>query len=712
MKKSQVTLFIIFGLLMLFIIGYFFSTSFDFSNKRHADDSQRLLTLSDVNTDSKGYINYCINDASQKAIEEVGIRKDTVEIFKLIIERNLKICTNSLLDELKKQGYNVSTEKITIVVELSEQTVIVNVNYPVTIERNGPKIEFSDFYYVFDRSSSKNVPQGFTQDEMKIISANRKAQVIIPKGTRITDKNGNVVENVGTRVEDVHFDGLENKYVLGQIVYDNFPDGARFSEPVELSIKFDEIDIPEGYTKDDLMIGYWNEKDMFWHAVPTEINDGVATAKIDHFSIWTILGTHPHVIEQMIGKNRFKPFSASVAGGDKDWVIGGEEKDKSGTVSVKLFDNDFDENGLEAIFNAKGPEAYEDFRETLKLHESEFFPLPPIFEYGYETDADTGGNDLANGIRFVNCEPEPGTELEENGLTYFMKDNLNGKEGLEYGVDVDFPYFKQCNDGSVKNDVCKCPENEDCECDTINVGFPIDFDKYCMSTGVKLDETGKPIDSSQQGSYYECSVKTDDSCPASIEQFGYHDSRCSGFLVSPADAGPDAAFYIIFENNGNAVLYELEDLKNIEGTQSMDLVYEYPSKDGSNFYDNYFRIGDEQKLAYYAAIINYEDDDSRTRAFLLNNIDPINPKIGGESGSPALGVNKVLVVKDPSRKGSLQANGYLYWTFIGNGFVRANTPAEMTREWDSGTDLYITLGEKMYVGVSDYIKKAYNKLTK
>ena len=78
-----------------------------------------------------------------------------------------------------------------------------------------------------------------------LTSADGKAQLVIPKGVKITDENGVPIDYLGIRVNDLHFDGLENKYSVGQTIYDHFPDGLIFSEPVKLSIEFREKDIPD-----------------------------------------------------------------------------------------------------------------------------------------------------------------------------------------------------------------------------------------------------------------------------------------------------------------------------------------------------------------------------------------------------------------------------------------------------------------------------------
>ncbi|MCM2325908.1 MAG: hypothetical protein NDI94_05570 [Candidatus Woesearchaeota archaeon] len=653
MKKSQVTIFIVFGLLMLFIIGYFLSTVMDLSNKKHMADSERIISLSDVNTDSKGYINYCINDASQKAIEEVGIRQDTLELFKLITERNMRLCTKSLFDELKEQGYNISEGKIAIKVELSEQTVIVNVNYPIIIERDGPKVEFSEFYYVFDRSITRNIPQGFSQEEIKIISADRKAQLIIPKGTRVIDRDGSAVETIGTRVEDVHFDGLENKYVLGQIVYDNFPDGARFSEPVEFSIKFDEKDIPAGYTKDSLMISYWDETDGFWHAVPTQIVDDVAIAKIEHFSDWSLNLLRPYAIEQTIGRNRFTPFTASTGSSvDKSyWKIGGDADDE-GTVTIQVTDYEGNiPSDISLLYETAG-NRYEDFKETMKFLETQYLPAPPNLQYGYFKEDS-----------FIPCEPDAGTanQLEGYGITYFT---IKGT-GFSHGVEVDYPYFYICNDKSRKNDYCTCANDEECECDTVNVGFPIGIDKWCINTG---SITGP--------NQYECTIETTESAEAfceNVAQFGYHNLQCSSFYVTPEGTGEEASFFIAFEPNGNAVIDQIP---------GFDIVYEKPSQE-KNFLDPL------KDYPFYTEIIPYENGE-KTKSFFLseNSITSLFSEAQNNPRVPAIGINKAKVTKELPNKDTLHTEGQAVWIFKGNGYLRASTPPELTKEYSDPEQLY------------------------
>ncbi len=284
MKKSQISTFFIIGIILMiaFFIFYFIQNN----NNFYRNEIKQSFHFTDVRSDINTYVNQCIKDSATDAIQETGIREETKGNYIVLVKFKILSCINPLISALREQAYKVTDADIAVNVIFNPETIVVNIYYPLLIEKDGQKISFKEFDYTFDRSNNVRIPGGITDKEITLVSANGKAVLKIPKGVKITDKTGKPAENIGIRVEDLHFDGLDNNVVLGQLVYDDFPDGIRFSGPVEFSVEFREKDIPPGYTKENIRLAWWNKEKGIWYAVETTFKENRAIAQITHLSKW------------------------------------------------------------------------------------------------------------------------------------------------------------------------------------------------------------------------------------------------------------------------------------------------------------------------------------------------------------------------------------------------------------------------------------------
>ena len=411
-RNSQLSLYIILGLIIIIILGF---SGFVLANnyKKNINLEQtKSFSKSPIKTNMENIINSCIEYAVKEEISTTGIRNENLEQYSELVKANIISCTSPILSNFEKEGYEIKKGKISINIDLNTETIDVNVNYPLTIFKDSTIIDFSNFNFCLDRSNSIHIPNGITTKEIRLISTNGKAELKIPKDVKITDEFGNSVEQIGIKIKDLHFDNLNNGVVVGELVYENFPDGVQFSQPIEMTIEFNENDIPKGYTTDNLRVSYWDENDGIWYAPPTSIKENLATSNITHFSTWSITYVKPILIYNVLFKERFKPTSGGPEGTNTGvWSIGGKEGNIKDSVTLQP--------GFSSIFDVMDSygDNFNDFREERKITETDSINK---LEYGYFIED-----------KFINCEKYTSDNI--GNINYYLKQS---------SIDsIYYPYF-------------------------------------------------------------------------------------------------------------------------------------------------------------------------------------------------------------------------------------------------------------------------------
>ena len=283
-NKGQISVFVIIGIIIVIIIGFFALSNIKTQQQDLELESQNALSFSEIRVNLEAYIKSCIRDFVEKNMEDTGIREDTLTEYENLVSLNVEECANDLLSRLKEQQYTISQGEINTNIEINDETVVITLTYPITIEKNNQRIDYKIFQETFDRTNTEHIPEGVTDKEVRIPSNDGRAELVIPPGVTITDEEGNPVEDIGIRVEDLHFDGLENNVVIGNLVFETKPSGVKFSEPIELSIEFRDQDFPAGTSTANLAISSWDPVYQIWRGVPTIIKGNRALAKINDFS--------------------------------------------------------------------------------------------------------------------------------------------------------------------------------------------------------------------------------------------------------------------------------------------------------------------------------------------------------------------------------------------------------------------------------------------
>lgn len=232
------------------------------------------------------FITGCVRKVADEAIREYGLDDSKSIFLEGYIKAGLPLCFDGfrVFTEL---GFTVTAGQLTVYSKITENAVVVDIKYPVVLERQDQKYNFEEKSYVVRRTTSVD----FVQNSLyttTLTSQNGNMVIKIPSGTSAT-LNGEQVSQLGIKLIDKHFDGLVNSVVAGNIVYDALPDGIKFSQPVDISIDVRAKDYALYVSQNSLSIGWWDENYRLWKSLDTTVKDGIATAKIDHFTKFTIV---------------------------------------------------------------------------------------------------------------------------------------------------------------------------------------------------------------------------------------------------------------------------------------------------------------------------------------------------------------------------------------------------------------------------------------
>ncbi len=137
MKKSQVTIFVILGLLILVTLIIFFN------KKPEMEEDDALISFDQVKKNFEEYINQCVEIATDNSINRYGLEyiDEQVEYY---IEKHIFECMDDF-NEFKKMGYTIVSSSPNIELLIDEKNVETTLNVNITFSKGNKKAEFSKF---------------------------------------------------------------------------------------------------------------------------------------------------------------------------------------------------------------------------------------------------------------------------------------------------------------------------------------------------------------------------------------------------------------------------------------------------------------------------------------------------------------------------------------------------------------------------------------
>lgn len=284
MKKAQINYFLIIGIILVIVAGSFFVLQRTNKEKVIEDGNTGISDPEFKN--AQVYLEDCTKNSVVKANEEIGLNEEEKEKYQYYLESEINRCMDSLLLNLKELGYTYVEADMTITAEYADNTITLKVDYPTKLEKDDKKFFFNSVNTAFDKTQYLKVNE---DSQLMLVSSDSNARLVIQKDTDISLEKGDKVENIGIKVVEKNFDGLENGIVIGNLVYEGLPDGAKFSKPVEISIEYRKNDLLAYHDESSLSIAWWDETLKIWRGIDTTCENGVCKAEVNHFTKFAIV---------------------------------------------------------------------------------------------------------------------------------------------------------------------------------------------------------------------------------------------------------------------------------------------------------------------------------------------------------------------------------------------------------------------------------------
>ena len=111
MKKSQISLVLIIGIVIVMMISFFYIFNSERTDVNLGVEKDKVLELSDRRVNINNYIQNCFEVSAKNAIENFGMRQETLNDLKVHTLNEIVECTVPFFIELENEGYIINSEQ-------------------------------------------------------------------------------------------------------------------------------------------------------------------------------------------------------------------------------------------------------------------------------------------------------------------------------------------------------------------------------------------------------------------------------------------------------------------------------------------------------------------------------------------------------------------------------------------------------------------------
>ncbi|MEM2139012.1 MAG: thrombospondin type 3 repeat-containing protein [Candidatus Woesearchaeota archaeon] len=274
-KKSQATIFIILGILILLASFFLFFNKdfFKFSNIYKFENKEEINLYK--------LFNDCINDITFNYISENGLC-DVEKEIEQEIQINLYSCLS--LDKYRSKGYevkaNYNAEEISV--KINEDNIDIYLIYPVEIKKDEKKFSFEKGYFKLLRKVYEKLDLDSNNKLKKdffLVSSDKNLELSIPKNTKIQNNNKNEVSIYIKELCPL------NPSIVNKVKYVIEPD-LKFEPEAYITVKYREL-FTKNLREDKLKVAFLNKN--FWQELQSNSypEKNQIKAKVSHFSEWS-----------------------------------------------------------------------------------------------------------------------------------------------------------------------------------------------------------------------------------------------------------------------------------------------------------------------------------------------------------------------------------------------------------------------------------------
>ena len=169
MKKSQVSLFVIIGLIIVIIVGTLILLRMD--NSKTEFDIERIRS-GDAKLDQDfldAYVEHCIEISTIEAEKRFGLdKKASIAPIAAYVEYSMPECLDNF-NAFEEQNFDVTSKDPKANAILTNNALIVELNYEVRMSRGTLKLNHDDTTYTLPRSVTEDI----NPDKTTLITSTR-----------------------------------------------------------------------------------------------------------------------------------------------------------------------------------------------------------------------------------------------------------------------------------------------------------------------------------------------------------------------------------------------------------------------------------------------------------------------------------------------------------------------------------------------------------
>jgi hypothetical protein len=261
-KKSQITIFVIIGVVIIILFALFVIMSKKRTTFEPGTPIRKELF--------QNYILLCFKETFNDAKTYKGIT-DNFVLEEYIVENIDKCIENEVFLQF---GYEVETGDKRVGVKITNTSFVASMIYPFEFHNSdkGIRFELSNFMFTLNKQSSFEILQNNNArvvGDHNFVSEEGGLQLQVYDGTLITDSYGNpiVVDKINIEIKPI--ENVHPASMVGGVMYEFYPDKMHFDPPVTVRFKY-----PKEYLAslgNRFTLSYFDE-DSGWVDIPTIID--------------------------------------------------------------------------------------------------------------------------------------------------------------------------------------------------------------------------------------------------------------------------------------------------------------------------------------------------------------------------------------------------------------------------------------------------------
>ncbi|MBI3052010.1 hypothetical protein HYY74_06175 [Candidatus Woesearchaeota archaeon] len=276
-KKGQLALVMLLMLVAIILLGL---------AKLYADSSaarqpQDASILNQQALATKALVNSCLEQSLLEARRQYGDDKQLIEAH---VNNYLPLCVGR--PDASGVYFEAGIPASTVIV--TDDSAAASLDYPITLGLGASRHELRQFSYFLNAKRDATLP--VSGGGLTLLSPDSQAEFRF-SGDVAATLAGQPVSQVAVKLTSRTANGMVNTPVLGNFVYDALPDGAGFSRPVTITIRYEPDMLPPGYDEDTLAIAYYDRNLDAWRSLESVVDKAArkVTAQAPHFTTFAIV---------------------------------------------------------------------------------------------------------------------------------------------------------------------------------------------------------------------------------------------------------------------------------------------------------------------------------------------------------------------------------------------------------------------------------------